>query len=341
MVLVGLQANSLCLSLYWFTGWFRLNETMRINLRSFVAACFIGLLLLGLAPGQALVKATDNEQLQAQALLPTLSPFWRPTIQQWAEPIGVVAADIGLDPDFIAAVIREESNGVPDGISRLGAVGLMGVMPQGPGLEWRPPEAELLDPEVNLRWGVAILTEVIRQSGGDIHAALAAYSGGWSVAGRGVPQAYADSVLDHYARAVLIRQGLSTEMAAQWTIAVEIPRGNIPSDPVLLGNEPLASFQLYAKHVIFSDVDELGRSYNLIGYVVPVAVTRPPGESERAGTYAIADPQILVRQGVMELNKGDTGSPRLVLACLPSLDRLRGRLETRWYAPSACPDWHR
>ena len=318
-----------------------LDNNMREYLRSALVGSLGLLLLLWMNSGPATVSAIDNEQLPAQAFLPSLSPFWRPTIQQWAEPIGIVAVDIGLDPDFIAAVIREESNGLAEGVSRLGAVGLMGVMPQGPGLEWRPPEEELLDPEVNLRWGVAILAEVIRQSGGDIHAALAAYSGGWSVAGRGVPQAYAASVLDQYARAVLVRQGLATEMAAQWTIAVEIPRGNIPHERVLLGNEPLASFQLYAKHIIFSDVDEMGRSYNLIGYVVPVAVTRPPGESERAGTYAIADPQILVRQGVMELNKGDTGSPRLVLACLPSLDRLRGRVETRWYAPSTCPDWHR
>ena len=310
-------------------------------MRSLSVALLLVAGLFWLTQQPAEVTATDGEQIDAQQSLPILSPYWRPSIQRWSEPIGIVAVDTGLDPDFIAAVVREESNGIPDGISRVGAVGLMGVMPTGPGLEWRPPEEELLDPTVNLRWGVAILAEVIRQSGGDVHAALAAYSGGWSVAGRGVPQAYAANVLDHYAQAVLERQGLDTELASQWTIAVEIPRGNIPSEPVLMGNEPLANFQLYAKHIIFADVDETGRSFNLIGYAVPVAITQPPYDSTRAGTFAIVDPQILVRQDVMELNKGDNGTPRVVLACLPSLNRLRGHLETRWYAPSDCPDWHR
>ena len=35
--------------------------------------------------------------------------------------------------------------------------------------------------------------------------------------------------------------------------------------------------------------------------------------------------------------RGAPGNPRVLLACLPSLSRLRGQTMTRWYAPSNCP----
>jgi len=40
-----------------------------------------------------------------------LSPFWEPVILQWSSYISILADAHGLDPDFIAAVIKEESNG--------------------------------------------------------------------------------------------------------------------------------------------------------------------------------------------------------------------------------------
>ena len=66
----------------------------------------------------------------------TLAPVWGATIRQWSTQIEKEAQASGLDPDFIAAVINAESNGNQDVVSRMGAVGLMGVMPTGPGLEW-------------------------------------------------------------------------------------------------------------------------------------------------------------------------------------------------------------
>ncbi|MCA9945771.1 MAG: lytic transglycosylase domain-containing protein, partial [Anaerolineales bacterium] len=265
-------------------------------------------------------------------------------IRQWSTYIGILADTHGLDPDFIAAVVEEESNGRLDGVSSVGAVGLMGVMPQGPGLEWRPTTEELMIPSVNLRWGVAILAEVVRQAGGDLASALAAYSGGWEYVGSSVPQAYASNVLDNYARAVLIREGISPDIAAQWTIAIEINKGYVPNEPFLvLGQQPVSGLYTYAKHRVYDYVDDFGRSYFINGYVVPVALVVPADPDPHIMTFGSGDEIDLHLQARLGQDsvKIDNSNPRIILACLPSLSRLRGIASTRWFAPSGCPSWHR
>ncbi|RMG94462.1 MAG: lytic transglycosylase domain-containing protein [Chloroflexi bacterium] len=282
----------------------------------------------------ALKKAENSESV--------LSPVWGPSIQRWETHIGVLSRTYGLDPDLIAAVIREESNGNPSLISRVGAVGLMGVMPAGPGLEWRPPTEELLKPSTNLRWGVAILAEVIRQSGGDLYAALAAYSGGWDQITSRVPRQYAASVLDNYGRAVAARNGISPDIAAQWTVAIEMRRGHVPNQSLLvLGAQPVSGLRMYGEHVIYDYVDQLGQAYFIKGYAVPVALVVPLGdEASMIGSADELELQLQARLGGIPF-KVSKSTPDVLLACLPSLSRLRGRVSTRWFAPSSCPSWHR
>ncbi|GJM39875.1 MAG: hypothetical protein DHS20C20_01570 [Ardenticatenaceae bacterium] len=313
--------------------------------RFFLVGLILAGLLLLLSPPETSAaprKGLNRSKSYQEATL--LSPMWGPTIRQWSTYIGVLADTHGLDPDFIAAVVKEESNGFVDGVSSVGAVGLMGVMPQGPGLEWRPTTEELMIPTVNLRWGVAILAEVVRQAGGDLASALAAYSGGWEYAGSNVPRAYAASVLDNYARAVLIRQGLSPDIASKWTIAVEINKGYVPHDSFLvLGEQPISGLYTYAPHRVFDYVDDFGHSYYINGYAVPVALVAPaysePG-STVSGWENEIDIHLQARLSGDDV-KIDTSNPRIILACLPSLSRLRGIASTRWFAPSGCPSWHR
>ena len=305
----------------------------------------LALLLMVLNPSQT--QAVGSQRLHRTESTPEsilLSPMWSPTIRQWSTHIGVLAKTHGLDPDFIAAVVMEESNGRTDGVSSVGAVGLMGVMPQGPGLEWRPTSEELLNPSVNLRWGVAILAEVVRQAGGDLASALAAYSGGWEYVNSNVPQAYAASVLDNYARAVLVRNNIPPDSAAQWTIAVELNKGYVPNEPLLiLGAQPVSGLYTYAKHRVYDYVDEFGRSYFINGYVVPVALvvpaeTDPSSQSFSSGNQIEPHLQARLTDDTIKIN---SSNPRIILACLPSLSRLRGIASTRWFAPSDCPSWHR
>jgi hypothetical protein len=307
-----------------------------------VGVVVAGLLVL-LRPAVPDVKARShtlvNRSFAAQPEPSVLSPFWGPDIQQWSPYIAALADAYGLDADFIAAVIKEESNGRADSVSEVGAVGLMGVMPASPGLEWRPPADELQNPSVNLRWGVGILADVVRQSGGDVYAALAAYSGGWAQAGNRVPRAYAERVLDNYGRAVAARNGQSPDIATQWTIAIEIARGYVPPEPlVVLNSRPQAALHLVGKHIIYRSIDAAGQAYHVVAYAVPVNLTSPLNSGlEAMMVNQTADLELHTQaRPVVEGVKTAESNPHVLMACLPSLNRLRGQASTRWFAPSHC-----
>jgi hypothetical protein len=305
-------------------------------------ALLVGLALVALSqPSGGDVQATAEIAAESSAAGDEdgiLSPVWQVSIQRWAEEIGVASATYRIDADLIAAVINSESNGIPDGVSRMGAVGLMGVMPSGPGMEWRPTTEALKDPAVNLNWGSAILADVIRQSGGDIYAALAAYAGGWLYANSRVPQEYAARVLNDYGRAVAARSGISPDIASQWTVAVEIRKGNIPVEPLLLGRRPLSGLRTYGEHLVYDYANDEGRAYFIKGYAVPLALVVPL-EGDALPADSLETP-LLMRLGY-ENGKADRGPSRALMACLPSLNRLRGYVSTRWFAPTSCPSWHR
>lgn len=293
--------------------------------------------------------ANETAVVSAQPALPVntgvVSSFWGPSIQQWAPQISVLSNVYGLNPDFIAAVIREESNGFTDGVSQMGAVGLMGVMPSGPGLEWRPSTEELKLPSVNLRWGVAILADIVRQSGGDLYSALAAYSGGWEQVDSRVPRDYAARVLDNYGRAVAERSGIPPEIATQWTIAIEMRRGYVTNEPLLiLGEQPVSGLFTYGEHIVYNYVDQIGRAFYIKGYAVPVALVVEHAPDEQIGRSTMLGDTVEIE---LQARLGETDekianrNPHVILACLPSLSRLRGRVSTRWFAPTDCPSWHR
>lgn len=286
------------------------------------------------------VNASKPQPAAQAKAAPVLSPLWEPSIQQWSDYIGFVADANGLDPDFIAAVIHEASNGDPDSISPTGTVGLMGVTPVSSNLDWRPSKEELQNPSLNLRWGATLLAEMMRQSGGDLYSALAAYNSGWSEVSGASPRHYAANVLDSYGRAVMARNGLSPDIASQWTIAVRITKGNVPLEPLLiLGDQPVSGLYTYGEHTIYNSIDEFGRPYYIHGYVVPISLVvsqeaLSEGEAGSSGNEVDVYLQSRLSQnGVKVANN----NPRLLQACLPSLSRLRGLASTRWFAPTDCP----
>ncbi|MEZ5558909.1 MAG: transglycosylase SLT domain-containing protein [Pseudomonadales bacterium] len=81
-----------------------------------------------------------------------------------------------LDPDLVMAVIQVESAFDRYAISRVGAQGLMQVMPF-----WRieigRPQDNLTDPATNVRYGTTILAHYLEQASGDLVDALARYNG--------------------------------------------------------------------------------------------------------------------------------------------------------------------
>jgi soluble lytic murein transglycosylase len=95
-----------------------------------------------------------------------------------------LAAERGLEPAVLAALIRQESAWEPRATSVAGARGLMQVMPatgaqlaRRLGLtHWHADR--LYEPETNLRLGTAFLADVLRRYDGDLVRALAAYNAG-------------------------------------------------------------------------------------------------------------------------------------------------------------------
>jgi soluble lytic murein transglycosylase len=93
------------------------------------------------------------------------------------------AREKGVDAALIAAVIYSESKFV-DQTSEAGARGLMQITPEAAEyIERRSGGttfelADLADPELNIRYGSFLLSELLSRYDGDVAAALAAYNAG-------------------------------------------------------------------------------------------------------------------------------------------------------------------
>lgn len=93
----------------------------------------------------------------------------------WRKDIRAVAMRHGLDPLLLEAVVQKESNGDPHAVSKVGAVGLMQLMPA------TARELGVLDsrdPLQNLEGGAKYLKKLLRQYRGRVDLALAAYNAG-------------------------------------------------------------------------------------------------------------------------------------------------------------------
>lgn len=199
-----------------------------------------------------------------------LSPVWPARIRQWQPEIARWSREHALDPDLIAAIIEAESNGIPTATSYVGAVGLMGIMPQGPGFEFRPTSEALTDPNINISWGTAILADILRQSGGDLQAALAAYNGGWRYATYAIPRDYAHDVLHLYGRAIAVRNGHDPDTAHRWTIAQTFERGHLPPAAPTASRLHVPARAVPAERLVYAHSDPNGRSYYVEGIALPV-----------------------------------------------------------------------
>ncbi|MBP6671491.1 MAG: lytic transglycosylase domain-containing protein, partial [Gemmatimonadales bacterium] len=113
--------------------------------------------------------------------------------RHYEDNLAAEARAIGVDPLVVAALIRQESAWNAGARSRVGARGLMQVMPATGRLiarqlgvrGWRVDHLD--EPALNLRFGTFYLGQVLQRFNGDLVRALAAYNAGpgrvplWSV----------------------------------------------------------------------------------------------------------------------------------------------------------------
>lgn len=113
----------------------------------------------------------------------------------------------GLDPVMVAALIEIESRFDPFAKSRVGACGLMQLMPPT-ARELATPNARLdarhlFNPVLNIELGTTYLARLLQRFDGDLQRALIAYNAGPSVARSLVRGSLAYRRLQGYPRAVL------------------------------------------------------------------------------------------------------------------------------------------
>ncbi len=115
---------------------------------------------------------------------------------RFAHHIEAAAREFGLDANLLYAIMETESHFNPFAISRTGALGLMQIMPERAGrdamqlltgVNRAPTQAELTDPQTNIRLGaayVALLSQhylkAIAHPRSREYAVIAAYNGGAS-----------------------------------------------------------------------------------------------------------------------------------------------------------------
>jgi len=124
-----------------------------------------------------------TRRASGEALPPAVKEYW-PLIQE-------AAAQHGLEPQLVAAVLATESGGVRTAVSKAGAGGLMQLMP---GTAKDLGVKDVNDARENIFAGTRYLAQQLAANGGDVNKALIAYNwgpgnaGGW-LKGGGNPEA--------------------------------------------------------------------------------------------------------------------------------------------------------
>lgn len=123
---------------------------------------------------------------------------------QYQMHIDEYSKKFAIDPALVKAVMRVESCFDSAAVSRVGAQGLMQLMPDR---AMRLGVADSFDPGENIRGGTQFLSNLLKRFDGNIEYALAAYNAGPLTVERykGIPpyketRAYVKRVMTHYKR---------------------------------------------------------------------------------------------------------------------------------------------
>ncbi|WP_295449207.1 lytic transglycosylase domain-containing protein [uncultured Thiodictyon sp.] len=119
-----------------------------------------------------------------RAPLPSPPGGATPSREQVRTMIDEVAKQYGVERELVRAVVGAESNFNAHAVSRVGAVGLMQVMPATAGDYGVTSTTALFDPKTNLRTGTRHLKRLLDKYKGDYGRVIMAYNAGEGVVDR-------------------------------------------------------------------------------------------------------------------------------------------------------------
>jgi hypothetical protein len=144
------------------------------------------------------------------------------TDDQLKPMLAKAGATYDIDADLLASVVRQESAGHPNAVSRSGAQGLMQLMP---GTAAGLGVSNSFVPGENIRGGTAYLDALLRRYHEDLALALAAYNAGPAAVDRwhGIPpyretRVYVARVIHEYNRRYALRRKSQAFPAAQLAV---------------------------------------------------------------------------------------------------------------------------
>lgn len=270
-----------------------------------------------------------------------LSPYWGPEIQTWSASIGALSELYGFHPDFIAAVIEQET--ASNGQSAIDGDSLVafGIFDQATSMDQFSSGMDGLTSMARLRWGLSVLSFVVRESGGDLFTALAAYRGGWDHIGDPAARDFATRVLDSYARAMVARDGLSPDLAGRWTVAVEIRAGNVPIESMmLLGQKSGIGWRTFSEQTLYASAETDGQTYIVRAYPVPLGLTEFVDEDDSLSDVDSLETPLSGYLGEKSARRA-SGNPRVLLVCVTSLVRYRDQVMSPRHLLADCPQERR
>lgn len=135
--------------------------------------------------------------------------------------VAEAAQKYGVDPALIGAMMAQESGGNPNAVSSAGAQGLMQVIPSTGAMYGVSDPAALRDPATSIDVGVHYFADLLKQYGGNVENALAAYNGG----PRGVTAPVAET--RQYVPAVMARYRASQAAVAAAPAIAANPAGSV------------------------------------------------------------------------------------------------------------------
>jgi soluble lytic murein transglycosylase-like protein len=161
------------------------------------------------------IASFETEPDPAPATPPAVTPPPPATLD---DVVAKAARENQLDSDFVRAVIRAESNGKANAVSRKGAQGLMQLMPQTAA---KMGVKNSFDPDENVGAGTRYLRDLLARYHNDPVRALAAYNAGAGRVAqyRGVPpyketRAYVSGIIRDFNRRKL-EQARATKVTSK------------------------------------------------------------------------------------------------------------------------------